>query len=88
MLLQGIIWRLAVQVAVLIVIYNPKLGQAITTYLICIPTATKELFVRDSKRRSREAKRKSIASVHSKTEQTTGKSGKSFKFITDFFFLN
>uniref|UniRef100_A0A3P9ATS2 P-type phospholipid transporter n=1 Tax=Maylandia zebra TaxID=106582 RepID=A0A3P9ATS2_9CICH len=57
-------------------ISDTTLEEAITTYLICIPTATKELFVRDSKRRSRGAKRNSIASVHSKTEQTTGKSGK------------
>uniref|UniRef100_A0A669BJS1 P-type phospholipid transporter n=1 Tax=Oreochromis niloticus TaxID=8128 RepID=A0A669BJS1_ORENI len=57
-------------------ISDTTLEEAITTYLICIPTATKEPFVRDSKRRSREAKRNSIASVHSKTEQTTRKSGK------------
>lgn len=75
MLLQGILWRVAGQVAILIVIYNPKLGQAQTTYLICIPTATKELLVRDCKRSSRESKRNSIASVHIKT--VSGMNGKS-----------
>lgn len=76
-LLQGIIRRLAGQVAILIVIYNPKLGQAKTTYLICIPIATKELLVRDCKGGSRTSKRNSIASVHMKTEQASGMSGKS-----------
>lgn len=44
---------------------------------------TKEPFVRDSKRRSREAKRNSIASVHSKTEQTTRKSEKFTSKVED-----
>lgn len=79
LLLQGIKWHLAGQVAILIVIYNPKLGQAKTTYLICIPTATKEVLLRDCKRSSRESKRNSIASVHIKTEQVSGMTGKSFQ---------
>lgn len=89
-LLQGIIWRHAGQVAILIVIYNPKLGQAKTTYLICIPTAAKELLARDCKRSSRTSKRNSIASAHSKTEHVSGRSGKSLFNLSyiDFFFKN
>uniref|UniRef100_A0A3B4X364 P-type phospholipid transporter n=1 Tax=Seriola lalandi dorsalis TaxID=1841481 RepID=A0A3B4X364_SERLL len=45
-------------------ISDTTLEEAKTTYLICIPTATKEPLERDCKRNSRESKRNSIASVH------------------------
>lgn len=75
-LLQAIIWQCKGQVAIHIVIYNPKLGQAKTTYLICIPTATKEPLVRDWKRSSRESKRNSIAGAHDAPGQGSGMGGK------------
>uniref|UniRef100_A0A3Q3LC94 P-type phospholipid transporter n=1 Tax=Mastacembelus armatus TaxID=205130 RepID=A0A3Q3LC94_9TELE len=49
-------------------ISDTTLEEAKTTYLICIPTATEELFVRDWKRKSRESKRSSISSVLNKTD--------------------
>ncbi|XP_041634758.1 phospholipid-transporting ATPase ABCA1-like isoform X2 [Cheilinus undulatus] len=45
-------------------------------------TATKELPVRDCKRNSREFKRNSIASVHSKTEQVSGMTELKEKFTS------
>lgn len=77
LLLQCITWRHAGQVAILIVIYNPKLGQAKTTSLICIPSAAEELLVRDDRRSSRASKRNSAAGVHIKPEQVSRMSGKS-----------
>uniref|UniRef100_A0A4W6E0C7 P-type phospholipid transporter n=1 Tax=Lates calcarifer TaxID=8187 RepID=A0A4W6E0C7_LATCA len=53
-------------------ISDTTLEEAKTTYLICIPTATKELLVRDCKRSSRESKRNSIASVHTTPHQVSG----------------
>uniref|UniRef100_A0A8C4INI3 P-type phospholipid transporter n=1 Tax=Dicentrarchus labrax TaxID=13489 RepID=A0A8C4INI3_DICLA len=52
-------------------ISDTTLEEAKTTYLICIPTATKELLVRDCKRSSRASKRNSIGSVHIKTEHVS-----------------
>ena len=75
-LLRGIMQLPARQVTILIVIYIPKLGQAKTAYLICIPMAAKKLLVRDCKRSSRDSRRNSIASVHSKAEHISGMSGK------------
>lgn len=66
-LLSGIIWRRAGQAhgAIPIVIYNPKLGQAKTTYLFCIPTAAEEL-ARDCRRNSSASRQNGVASVHIK----------------------
>uniref|UniRef100_A0A8C2X320 P-type phospholipid transporter n=1 Tax=Cyclopterus lumpus TaxID=8103 RepID=A0A8C2X320_CYCLU len=55
-------------------ISDTTLEEAKTTYLICIPTATKELLVRDCRRGSHTTKRNSIASVHMKTEPVSGRS--------------
>uniref|UniRef100_A0A3Q1K4G3 ABC transporter domain-containing protein n=1 Tax=Anabas testudineus TaxID=64144 RepID=A0A3Q1K4G3_ANATE len=57
-------------------ISDTTLEEAKTTYLICIPTATKEVLVRDCKRSSRESKRNSIASVHTRTEEVSAMTGK------------
>uniref|UniRef100_A0AAQ4P0T4 P-type phospholipid transporter n=1 Tax=Gasterosteus aculeatus aculeatus TaxID=481459 RepID=A0AAQ4P0T4_GASAC len=54
-------------------ISDTTLEEAKTTYLICIPPATKEVLVRDCKRGSGTSKRNSIASVHVKTEQASGR---------------
>uniref|UniRef100_A0AAQ4RWK1 ABC transporter domain-containing protein n=1 Tax=Gasterosteus aculeatus aculeatus TaxID=481459 RepID=A0AAQ4RWK1_GASAC len=60
-------------------ISDTTLEEAKTTYLICIPPATKEVLVRDCKRGSGTSKRNSIASVHVKTEQASGRRGKSLQ---------
>uniref|UniRef100_A0A8D3AFJ7 P-type phospholipid transporter n=1 Tax=Scophthalmus maximus TaxID=52904 RepID=A0A8D3AFJ7_SCOMX len=60
-------------------ISDTTLEEAKTTYLICFPTATEELFVKDCKKSSRKSKRNSIASIRAPPEQVSGMTGKSLQ---------